>query len=150
MRNFFIIVILALLSNSAAAQSGSKVQWTFSSKKIGANKYEVIMTANIQKTWHLYSQHQSEDAIALPTNFKFVKNPLVVLEGKVVEKGKLISAFDKATNSNSRYYADKVDFVQVVTVKAGVKTTVAGEVEFMVCDDKQCLPPDRVKFSVQL
>ena len=66
------------------------------------------------------------------------------------EVGKLTDAFDKAKNSRSRFYSNKVEFVQVVTVKSNVKTAVTGDVEFMVCDDKQCLPPDKAKFSVKL
>ena len=147
---FFLLVLLTAGNRLAVAQNSGKVNWTYSAKKIAANKYEIILSAAIQRGWHLYSQKQSEDAIALPTEIRFVNNPLVVKQGAVQERGKLIATFDKATNSNSRFYSDKVDFVQTVTLKANVKTTVSGEVEFMVCDDKQCLPPERVKFSVKL
>jgi thiol:disulfide interchange protein DsbD len=108
------------------------------------------MIANIQPGWHLYSQTQSTDAIALPTTISFAKNPLIVVSGKPKEVGKVTDAFDKATNSRSRFYSNKVEFVQVVTVKSNVKTSITGDVEFMVCDDKQCLPPDKTKFSVKL
>jgi hypothetical protein len=37
--------------------------------------------------------------------------------------------------------ANQVDFVQVVAVKGKAATKVKGSVEFMVCDDHQCLPP---------
>lgn len=147
---FFILFFTCLAGSTTKAQSSGKVSWTFSAKKITANQYEVILSATIQRGWHLYSQKQTQDAIALPTAIRFVNNPLVVKQGGVQERGKLIAAFDKATNSNSRFYSDKVDFVQTVTLKTNVKTAVSGEVEFMVCDDKQCLPPERVKFSVKL
>ena len=91
-----------------------------------------------------------KDAIALPTTVKFNKNPLVAMNGKVKESGKLIAEFDKATQSNSKYYKDKVEFVQIVTLKAKAKTSVSGEVEFMVCDDKSCLPPSKVPFTIAI
>ena len=108
------------------------------------------MVATIQPGWHLYSQNQSADAIALPTTLKFTANPLVVLNGKAKEIGKLYDQFDKATNSRSRFYSNKVEFVQTITIKNNVKTAVAGQIDFMVCDDKQCLPPDVAKFSIKL
>ena len=150
MEKFFSAVILLFVSVAAFAQSGTKVKWDYTVKKIGDKKYEVRMIANIQPGWHLYSQTQSADAIALPTTINFAKNPLLVVSGKPKEIGKVTDAFDKATQSRSRFYSNKVEFVQVVTVKSTVKTSLTGDVEFMVCDDKQCLPPDKAKFSVKL
>lgn len=145
--SFFVALLITTL---AVAQSGTKVKWVYTAKKLAANKYEVRMAATIDKGWHLYSQKQSEDAIALPTTINFNKNPLVTLVDGIKEVGKLYDQYDKATASRSRFYSDKVEFVQVVTTKGTVKTALSGEIEFMVCDDKQCLPPDKVKFSVSL
>ncbi len=143
----FILLFVAFVT---FAQSGTKVKWTQSIKKIGDKKYEVRLIAAIQPGFHLYSQDQSSDAIALPATVTFIKNPLVTLTGKTKEEGKLYDQFDKATNSRSRFYSNKVEFVQVVTVRSNIKTSISGEVQYMVCDDKQCLPPDKFKFSVTL
>ncbi len=150
MKKIFTLFVLILLSVGAFAQSGSKVQWTFVSKKISDKKYEVKITATIQPGWHMYSQNQSADAIVLPTKVTFAKNPLLVISGKPKEVGKLYDQFDKAIQARSKYYSNKVEFIQMVTIKSTVNTSVVGEVEFMVCDDKQCLPPDRAKFSIKL
>ncbi len=150
MEKFFTAIVFLFVSVAAFAQSGTKVKWDYVVKKIGDKKYEVRMIANIQPGWHLYSQTQSADAIALPTTINFAKNPLLVVSGKPKEVGKVTDAFDKATQSRSRFYSNKVEFVQIVTVKSAVKTSLSGDVEFMVCDDKQCLPPDKAKFSVKL
>jgi biopolymer transport protein ExbD len=150
MKKSLLLILLVLVSHTMFAQSGTKVKWAYSAKKIADKKYEVKLTATIQPGWHLYSQKQSADAIALPTTVTFAKNPLVTFVGSPKEVGKLYDQFDKATNSRSRYYSNQVEFVQVVTVKNTVKTAVVGEIEFMVCDDKQCLPPDKAKFTVKL
>ena len=150
MKKFVLLVILNFIAASIFAQSGSKVKWEFTSKKIADKKYEIRLVATIQPGWHMYSQNQSADAIVLPTAIKFTTNPLVVLNGKPKEVGKLFDQFDKAINARSRYYSNKVEFVQTVTLKSNVKTAVAGEIQFMVCDDKQCLPPDVAKFSIKL
>lgn len=148
MKHLLCTFALLLVTTLAVAQSGSKVKWTYSAKKLAANKYEIRMVATIEKGWHLYSQKQSEDAIALPTTIRFNKNPLVTLVDGTKEVGKLYDQYDKATASRSRFFSDKVEFVQVVTTRGNVKTAVSGDIEFMVCDDKQCLPPDKVKFSI--
>lgn len=150
MKKFGLLVIINFIAASIFAQSGTKVKWEFISKKIADKKYEVRLVATIQPGWHIYSQNQSADAIALPTTIKFVNNPLVVLNGKPKEVGKLFDQFDKAINARSKYYSNKVEFVQTITLKSNVKTAITGEVEFMVCDDRQCLPPDVAKFSVKL
>lgn len=150
MKKISTMLVLFFLAGAAFAQSGSKVQWTFVSKKISDKKYEVKITAAIQPGWHMYSQNQSADAIVLPTKVTFAKNSLLVISGKPKEVGKLYDQFDKAIQARSKYYSNKVEFIQMVTIKSNVNTSVVGEVEFMVCDDKQCLPPDRAKFSIKL
>jgi len=150
MKQVLLSATLLLFSVVVFAQSGTKVKWDYTVKKISDKKYEVRVIATIQAGWHLYSQIQSADAIALPTKITFAKNPLITVAGTPKEVGVVTDAFDKATQSRSRFYANKVEFVQIVTLKTNVKTSVVGDVEFMVCDDRQCLPPDKTKFTVKL
>jgi DsbC/DsbD-like thiol-disulfide interchange protein len=150
MKKFVLLLLINFTALAIFAQSGTKVKWEFTSKKIADKKYEIRMVATIQPGWHIYSQNQSADAIALPTTITFAKNPLVVVNGKPKEVGKLFDQFDKAINARSKYYSNKVEFVQTITLKGNVKTAVAGEVQYMVCDDRQCLPPDVAKFSIKL
>jgi DsbC/DsbD-like thiol-disulfide interchange protein len=145
-----LLTIFLLLHFSAFAQSDKKVSWEFTAVKKDKNQFEIRLTANIAPGWHLYSQQQPADAIALPTAIQFAKHPLIERKGVVKEEGKLIDQVDPATRSRSRYYAGTVTFIQLVQLKKTMKTTISGDVEFMVCDDKQCLPPGKVKFSVKL
>jgi len=145
-----LFTIFLLLHFSAFAQSDKKVSWEFTAVKKNKNQYEVRITANIAPGWHLYSQQQPADAIALPTIIQFAKHPLIEMKGAVREVGKVIDQVDPATKSRSRYYAGTVSFIQLVQLKKTLKTNLSGDIEFMVCDDKQCLPPGKVKFSVKL
>lgn len=126
------------------------VSWSFSAKKINSNTYEVHMSATIQSGWHLYSQVQPEDAIAIPTTFEIKSNPLFTLNGKIKEVGKLEKFVDKELDLSANQYSGKVDFVQVVNMKAKVKTNLIGSVEYQTCDDKKCLPPKTVNFNIAL
>jgi hypothetical protein len=42
--------------HSASLQNKQYVNWTYSKKKLSADEYELIFTAKIEPTWHLYSQ----------------------------------------------------------------------------------------------
>lgn len=137
-----------LLSLFSFAQLQSPVSWAFSAKKLADKTYEIHLTASMQSGWHLYSQVQPEDAIAMPTDIKFNANPLIKLTGKIKETGKLEKFHDAKLGLSANQYAEKVDFVQVVTLKGKAKTNINGTVEFQTCDDKKCLPPKKVNFSI--
>lgn len=128
----------------------SPVSWTFNAKKIDEKTFEVHLTANMQSGWHLYSQTQPEDAIAIPTSFQFNGNPLLTVEGKIREIGKLEKFRDEKLDISANQYSNKVDFVQMVKLKTRIKTSLVGTVEFQTCDDKKCLPPKKVNFNISL
>jgi len=148
MKKTGLLSILIFFVIAVSAQS--PISWTFTAKKLNANTYEVHMTATIQNSWHLYSQDQPEDAIAIPTSFSISNNPLLEMVGKIKEQGKLEKFHDKELNLSAHQYSKNVDFVQTVKLKGKVKTKFNGSVEYQTCDDKKCLPPKTVNFSVAL
>ena len=87
MNRIITVFILLFISSVSVAQVISPVQWTFTSIKVTENDYEVRLTANVQSGWHIYSQNQPTDAINIPTEILFNKNPLIVLDGKAKETG---------------------------------------------------------------
>jgi thiol:disulfide interchange protein DsbD len=125
------------------------VNWSFSSKKVADRTYEVHMTASIGGGFHMYSQNVGGDG-PIPTSFTFTKSPLMDVQGSPREKGQMIKKFESAWNHDVNYYENTVDFVQVVKLKSNVKTNLAGKVEFMVCNDHECLPPSTVDIKVNI
>ncbi|MFB6455216.1 protein-disulfide reductase DsbD domain-containing protein [Chitinophaga sp. Hz27] len=148
MKKLLTALALFALPILASAQIENPVNWKFSSKKINETTYELHMTATIDAGWHLYAQEAGEGPV--PTSFKITKSPLVVAQGKITEVGKLHKQFDKNFNSELKYYEGMVDFVQKVTVKSKAAVKVKGSVEYMVCDDHQCLPPKEVEFAISV
>ena len=148
MKKLIFLSLVTLLTVSLKAQN--PINWTFSSKKIGDKKFEVHMTATIQDGWHLFSQKQPDDAIAIPTGFTINNNPLLELDGKIKEVGKMEKFHDAKLEISANQYAEKVDFVQVVKLKANAVTNVIGNVEFQTCNDEKCLPPKKINFSIAL
>ena len=148
MKQFLLIGFLLTTGLITFAQSGKQVKWSFTAKKIADKTYEVHMTADINPNWHMYAQDAGEGP--QPTAFNFTKNPLLSLDGNVKEVGKMKKVYEDAFKSEVRFYEKSVSFVQTVKVKGPAKTNLAGKVEFMVCDDKLCLPPGEVEFSVNI
>ncbi|MGV3529768.1 MAG: protein-disulfide reductase DsbD domain-containing protein [Flavisolibacter sp.] len=149
MMKFGWLTAFILLSMEALAQDDNPVDWRFTSKKINATTYEVQLSASLDEDWHIYSQSTPKGGPAA-TSISFAKNPLVGLNGSVKEVGKLEQHFEPLFGVQVKQYSGKVDFVQTVTVKAGVKTALKGNVEFMTCNENECLPPRKVNFSVEL
>lgn len=148
MKKLYLVGLMLFFAGFVHAQINNPVLWSYSAKKIADKTYELHITATINGNWHLYAQDAGEGPE--PTTFKFTPNPLIKFDGKVKEVGKLEKSFDKNFNSVLKYYANKVDFVQKVKVKSSIATVVKGTVNFMVCNDRQCLPPRDVPFTINV
>ena len=148
MKKIITGMILLLFTVLVNAQINNPVKWTYTAKKIADKTYELHMTASIDGNWHLYAQDAGEGPE--PTVFSFTANPLIKFDGKVKEIGKLEKSYDNNFKSVLKYYAKKVDFVQKIKVKSSIATIVKGSVSFMVCNDRQCLPPRDYPFSINV
>jgi DsbC/DsbD-like thiol-disulfide interchange protein len=143
----FISLLLFYVFN-ATAQIENPVKWSFSAKKLADKSYELHIAANLDKNWHIYAQDAGEGPV--PTSFSFTPNPLVKLDGKVKEAGKLEKSYDPNFKSVLKYYSSGVDFVQKIKIKSKAATLVNGTVTYMVCNDKKCLSPTDVPFSIKV
>ena len=149
MKKSFVFAAIIFTALTASAQL-NPITWSFTAKKIADKTYEIHMKATIQNKWHLYSQKQPDDALAIPTTFVFSPNPLFTLVDKTKEIGKMELMKDATLGVSANQYSNTVDFVQRIKLKANVKTNFNGSVEYQTCDDKKCLPPKTVNFSVAI
>lgn len=143
-----LIPLLGVL-NIAAAQLQNPVRWEFTAKKINELNYEIHLTAHIENGWHIYSQSTPEGG-PVPSSIQFQKNPLVSPQGPVKEMGKMEQHNEPLFGVDVKQYDGKVDFVQSIRLKAKVKTVVRGSIYFMSCNDRECLPPKSVPFSIAI
>jgi Disulphide bond corrector protein DsbC len=149
MKKSILLASVLLVSLMSFAQL-NPITWSFTAIKTGDKKYEIHMKATIQTSWHLYSQTQPSNAIAIPTTFVVKPNPLFSKDGKIKEVGKMEIMNDKELNLSANQYSNSVDFVQKIKLKANVKTNFSGTVEYQTCDDKKCLPPKTVNFDISV
>lgn len=147
MRFFYTFLLNIILTSAVFAQFQSPVKWSFSTEALSEDEFYIVVTAKLEKDWHLYSQY-IPDTGPIPTAFFFEENNDVVLSGKIIEVGKLEEAYDPNFDMQLKWFSNKVSFKQKVKIKSD--TQIKGYVEYMVCDDKQCLPPDDEQFSFSL
>lgn len=138
------LVAILFLATSSFGQMMDPVKWKTSVKKINDEEAELIMTATMESGWHLYSQYVPEGG-PVPTEFSFKTDDNFELIGKVVEP-KPIEEEDPNFEIVLKFFNKKASFKQKIKIKTDKAFQVKGDVYFMCCDDKQCLPPNTVDF----
>ena len=125
----------------------SPVQWTFDSKKLNGQEYELLFIANMEKGWTIYSQHTSPDDGPIPTEFHFEAGGHYELSGATLEEGgKKKSGIDPFFGVEVvKFTEGPVTFRQKVKVQDSSQP-ITGYVTYMVCDDSKCMPAD-IEFS---
>lgn len=137
--------LLAILIFPVFAQIHEPVKWSFSQQDLGNDEVMLIMSAKMDKGWHLYSQFIPEGG-PIPTTFQLEKNQNYKAIGKVSEP-KPITQFDKNFNMNLQFFNGRVDFKQKIKKTTEKTFKINGTLEFMTCDDEKCLPPSYVDFD---
>lgn len=146
MRNL-VLLCIAAFSGLFFTVNTSKVNWTFE-KRTNKGAIELVLTASIEKGWHIYSQYLKGDG-PIPTSFSFTMPKGLKADGTPKEPTP-ISHYDENFGMEVKYFNDKVVFVQSLKGKPAKGSVVKGTVTFMVCNDEMCLPPTDVKFEIKL
>jgi len=141
-KRLFLIAVL-LLPVTVFAQVLEPVKWTFEKKKVDEKHYELFFKASIEEHWHLYDLWLPEGNISLPTVFTFNTSKDVQLVDSIIRHSDVLEEMDELAGVMTRYYAKEAAFSQIVKVN-NPSDTVSVSIEFMVCDDEQCLPPTEV------
>ena len=127
------------------------VKWTFKVEQTKPDEATLILIAKIDRGWHLYSQHNPLPPDGpVSTSFQFSKSKNFELVGKVIEEKPIEERDPMFDNAILRYYAHSAIFKQKIKILSKTDLTVKGVLEFMCCDDKQCLPPTEVEFGFDI
>lgn len=130
------IVFLAFGSISIKAQVEDPVNWSFKANKIEGNRYEITISAKIDKDWHLYST-KLPDGGPLPTNFTFKQTPDFKIIGGIKEVTKAITEHDAIFNLDLSFFANEAKFSQEVEITN--PTEINGSIEYQACYSDKCL-----------
>jgi len=142
-----IIVLLLLGANFAVkAQLENPVRWSYAAKKINPKEAILYLRADIEAGWHIYSQHMKPGG-PITTTFNFSPSKNYTRVGGVIEP-KAITKHEKVFNMNVSYFEKSVIFQQRVKLNGKLPLSIKGRLEYMVCNDEQCLPPAEVEFGI--
>ena len=136
-----ITLLLIAFATIANAQIHNPVKWKTAVEKINDNEYYLVATASIEAGWKLYGQNIPPNG-PVPTSFKYTQTPTFELVGKT-EESKPIVKHDKVFDMEIAYFYKQAVFKQRIKL-FGELTSIKAEVEFMSCNDSNCLPPDTV------
>ena len=145
MRRLFLLSA-TLLTLALSAQK--PVTWSYSTKNINDSIAELVITASIQETWHLYSQFIPENG-PIPTTFSFKASGDYALQGGVKE-GKAHEEYDANFDMVLKYFENQAVFTQRIQRLSTKDFVVKGELEFMTCDDHMCLPPEYIDMEFKV
>lgn len=137
----FLLSVTVLTTNIAHSQILEPVKWQTSQQKISNTEYELTFKATIDKKWHLYAQYLPPENYSLPTKFEFDSINNVELIDTVLELSPVHEVYEQVAQAISRYFTDEAIFKQKIKI-TGQNPIVKGYIDYMVCDDGQCIKLD--------
>ena len=140
------VLIFAFLSIGISAQVKDPVKFQLKINELKNNEYEAVLTADLEKNWHIYSKDIPEDS-GIPTEMR-VSGKNIELIGKVTEVGKKEDEFSEAFGVRIVYYSNSVAFKQKFKLKnPTLPSNVIAEITYQTCDDRVCLAPNTLEFE---
>lgn len=136
---------LFVLVTNALWASGP-VTWRFGTKEAADGAIQVTLRAICEEGWHLYALKLPRDDGPFPTVIHVTPSALYSV-GEPIEPAPT-EVEDPNFQMLVRYHGHEAEFIVPVKRISKEAFQVDGEVEFMCCNDKMCLPPVTVKFSV--
>lgn len=144
MKKIALLFTFMFFSFAGFAQLEKPITWSFIAKKSGKNEAVIFIKAKLDGKWHVYAQQIKAEAMKLKFNYAPSKDYTLV--GKTTEP-KPIKKYDKIVQMELAYFEKEVVFTQKIKLNKA-STTVKAKVEFMVCNDKKCLPSDEVILNI--
>ena len=147
MRSILSFLISFLIVAPSWGQMYDPVKWSFNVDVVNENEVDLVIRADIEEGWYVYSQDAGDGPIS--TSFAFFDNDKVELIGSVNE-GEAIEDYDPNFEATLRFFKSEADFTQRIKLLTQDTTLIKGEFEFMVCNKGMCLPPEWVDIEVVL
>lgn len=145
-KKYTYLVGLLWMSIFVQAQILKPVKWDIKLIDSDSAEKEIQFTAVADAGWHVYDMNLPPGG-PISTSITFETKQGVELIGRPVSSVAPSTVHDETFNMELRWYAGTVVFTQKINVTDPRRFRIAGEVEFMACNDETCLPPNRVTFA---
>ena len=147
MKKFYsiLLVFVALFCQLLPAQNLEPIKWSQELKKLSDTDFEIVFNATIDAGWHLYSTDIPEGG-PVSTTFNVDEISGLELVGGLEARGKLVTVYEDVFGMELSFFEGKGQFVQKLKATAS-DYKIVGYLNFMCCNDQNCLPPTNVEFS---
>ncbi len=146
MTKLFAFTALLLFNLASFAPVENHVKWGYFAKRTNNSEATIYIKATIDDGWHVYSQHIEEGG-PRKTKITFTPSGGYSLVGKTIEP-KALTKFDIFFKMNVGWFEREVVFTQKIKLKSANVSAVKCKLEFVVCNNKACLPPDEATFNI--
>ena len=141
-----LLPVAALFAFTAA--TAQNVSWKSSVEHLEGDVYRIVLEASIPALYHMYDMGPYEGG-PNATAIVFTPGDGVTLEGGVEQLSTPERHYDKTFEMEIGTFAGKARFAQQVKL-AAAKATVKAAIEWMICDEVSCMPPDDTELTVEL
>lgn len=142
-----LTIILAFLSSviMGFAQIVEPIRWSSTSTE-NNNSIEITFKADIDAGWHLYGLDIPEGG-PNATAFAFTTLQGVELDGDLVSQSPLVEKYEEMFGLELSWYENVALFVQKAKITDKDNWVIAGDVNFMGCNDESCMMGDPYNFK---
>ncbi len=124
------------------------VSWSVDWERMGDDHYRIILKADMESGWAVYSQFLERDDGPIATAINFEKGDHFDVIGKAKEfSDHKKSGYDPIFEMNLTKYFESFTIEQEI-LWVDTSVPIVGYVSFMTCDDQRCLPPAEEPFSI--
>lgn len=148
-KGLFTLFLLFLGTSYVQAQIADPIHWDFSTKSLNSCEMELVIKATLETNWHLYGQKSNGEEGPVPTSINFLPDSHYELIG-VPSEATLIKKFEPVFGLELNYFEHEALFRQKVKIKSKEPLEIVGDIEFMVCNDKICMPPSNIPFTFKI
>lgn len=144
-------LLLSLLTTTLAlAQAPSvsdAIRWRQSVEKVSDTEVDIVFTATISPSFHLYATDIDPKVGPTPTHLQIDKLSGGELIGGLTPSKEAVRKFDPNFEATLGFHEGEVSFKQRVRVQDVSAFALDGALRFMVCNDQMCMPPTNEEFA---
>ncbi len=142
-----MLTLALLAAGLTGTPTDSPVSWSVRASPMEDGTVRVELTAHVTKGWHLYATQLPGDLGPLPTVIRFHESEAFEVLGELNEPPP-VQAYDPNFGMMVHYHSGAPRFWIRIRPNVEGVFQVEGDVEYMVCDDRTCLPPVLLPFRI--
>ncbi|WP_233131768.1 protein-disulfide reductase DsbD family protein [Robiginitalea sediminis] len=141
-----LLICLTLLVSGLSAQlvpppeMEDPVAWSQSVERVNDTTLVLVMQAEIEEGWHLYTQYSNPGG-AMPAEFEFVAEGEGYRRNGPVQEGQTYTAYNDIFGVEETFYKENGAFRQEITVLDPDLDRVVVRIFYQICEEV-CIPGD--------